>query len=65
MAASTAPNYLFVNNTDADFSPWDDAIAHSVRSGAPLPEEIADLFVLTIRHDLNADGSPRGILNWA
>lgn len=65
MATPTAPNYLFVNNTGVDVRPWDVAIALSVRTGAPLPEDIADLFVLTVRHDLNGDGSPRGFINWA
>lgn len=63
MASST--NYIFVNNTGVDVSPWDEQIIHSVRTGEPLPEDIADLFSLTIRHDLNADGSPRGFLGWA
>lgn len=60
-----AKNYIFVNNTDADIRPWDAEIAHAVRTGGPLPEAIADLFTLEIRHDLNEDGSPRGILTWA
>lgn len=60
-----AANYVFVNRTNADVRRWDQAIIRSVRTGVPLPEEISDLFVLTIRHDLNEDGTPRGFLDWA
>lgn len=55
-------NFIFVNMTGVDVRQWDMEIAHSVRTGAPLPEDIADLMTLEIRHDLNPDGSPRGIL---
>ena len=61
----TLRSFRYVNNTDADVSPWHTQIAHSVLTGEPLPEDIADLFTLEIRHDLNADGTPRGILRWA
>ena len=58
-------NFIFVNNTGVDVRPWDMEIAHAVRTGGPLPDDIADLMTLEIRHDLNPDGSPRGILRMA
>lgn len=63
--ATHSPNIIFVNSTGVDVRAWDNGIMHSVRTGEPLPADIADLMTLEIRHDLNADGSPRGILRMA
>jgi len=56
-------NILLVNNTNADIRGL--GIVEALRDTGALPEDFADLFVVTRRDDLNADGSPRFILDAA
>jgi hypothetical protein len=59
-------NPVFVNNTGEALMPEIyKAVVNCVKNEAPLPEEITDIFELTILKGHNEDGSNRGILNWA
>ena len=58
-------NIRIVNNTGEDLGFLAPHITKSIEEIAPLPEEIADIFDLTILVGYNEDGSNRGILNWA
>ena len=55
-------NITLVNNTSCNISMFDAEIINAVKTGCGLPEELADLFTLTI---ITVDGLPRGILNAA
>jgi len=58
-------NFVLVNNTGADIRDFDAAIIAHVNDRVDLPEAIADLFEVEILEGYNADGSNRGIVNWA
>lgn len=53
-------NVILVNNTGCDIRDFDAEIIAAVRNGGRLPEELADLFTLTI---IEVDDGIRGILN--
>ncbi len=53
---------VLVNNTGCDIRPYEAEMLASLRSTGKLPEELADLFVVTCGPG-NEDGSPRWILN--
>ena len=60
-------NFTIVNNTGIDLDQYKirEALVKVVRDGAEVPEEIADLFKVEILRGYNADGSDRGIVDWA
>ncbi len=62
---ATTKNISLVNNTGADIKIAIEQIHHAIKTLEPLPEEVADLFELTVLVGFNPDGSNRGILNWA
>ena len=53
-----------VNNTGANIEMFDSVLLAAV-SANRLPEELKDIFVLTILSGFNEDGSDRGILTMA
>lgn len=56
---------VYVNNTNADLRAWHAAIVASLAKDGALPEELADLFVVAHVEGVNADGSPRFIIDEA
>lgn len=58
-------NITLVNNTGADIRDFEAALIAHVNEGVALPEAIADLLTVKILEAYNADGSNRGIVNWA
>lgn len=58
-------NILYCNNTGADLRPYHAEIAASLRKDGTLPEELADLFVVTVSHVVNPDGSPRYLISFS
>jgi len=54
-----------INNTSVDLRTIgaEDVVIAAIKNDQPLPEEIADLFNLTISH--REDGSVFGLLNFA
>ncbi len=57
-------NIKLVDNTGINDSMLHGVFLSAVDSGE-LPEEVSDLFTLTILKGFNDDGSDRGILNFA
>ena len=56
-------NIAYVNNTRMDVRPFHFEIMESLKSFGKLPEELDDLFSVSVVK--NEDGSPRYILNAA
>ena len=56
--------FKIVNNTCQNINAFDAILSLAVDNGF-LPEELNDVFTLTILAGYNADGSDRGILDWA
>lgn len=56
---------MIVNNSNVNLSDFEVAIVKSLRETGSLPEELADLFVVTRLDGLNEDGSPRWIIDAA
>lgn len=56
-------NYLFCNMTGCDIRAFDNEIVASLKATGSLPEELADLFTVSVVQ--NPDGSPRYILKAA
>ena len=56
-------NYLYVNNSGADISPFHADIAVALLANGALPEELADLFTVAVF--TNPDGSPRYVIDVA
>ena len=56
-------NIAYVNNTRMDIRPFHSEVMESLKSFGNLPEELADLFSVSVVK--NEDGSPRYILNAA
>lgn len=54
-------NIMVVNNTGRDLRMFEPAIKDSIANNKPLPEEIADLFTLTV---VKAGDKIRGIIDW-
>jgi hypothetical protein len=57
-------NYRVVNNSLCDIRPFDHVFANAAITGV-LPEELADLFKITLLKGFNADGSNRLIVEAA
>ena len=57
-------NYRVVNNSFCDIRPFDDVFANAAITGV-LPEELADLFSITLLKGFNDDGSNRLIVEAA
>ena len=55
-------NIVLVNNTGCNITMFDAEIINAVKTGGGLPEELADIFTLTI---ITVNGNVRGILNAA
>ena len=53
---------MLVNNTGADIRMFDSAIWAAIKSNGILPDEIADVFLLTSR---TVGNEVRWFLNWA
>lgn len=58
-------NIRIINNTGKDISQFDAVFAECVKENKPLPEELADIFTLTVSVGANPDGSNRGRIEWA
>lgn len=56
---------VYGDNVNGATRMFHDAIVAFVNNGTPLPEECADLFDVKVLVGFNADGSNRGIVNWA
>jgi hypothetical protein len=57
-------NHRVVNNSLCDIRPFDHVFASAATTGV-LPEELADLFTITLLKGFNADGSNRLIVEAA
>jgi len=53
---------ILANNTGADLRMFESHLIAVVKDGTPLPEELADLLVVTI---IEAADGRRGIVTWA
>jgi hypothetical protein len=53
---------VLVNNTNSNITGFTNDILNSINTGSSLPEELADLFNLTL---ITVDGYVRGILTAA
>ena len=59
---NTATNIILVNNTGSDLRMFDAVLIECVKSGNPLPCELADLLNLNV---ITVDDAPRGVITWA
>lgn len=57
-------NYRVVNNSGCDIRPFDKVFAIAATNGV-LPDELADLFSVTLLKGFNPDGSNRLIVEAA
>ncbi len=55
-------NIMIVNNTGTDISWLIPVFIDCVRNGSPIPEEVADLFILKV---IEVSGQKRGIVDFA
>lgn len=55
----------YVDHTSGAVRPHHAAIMAAIANSGRLPEELADLIILTKAPGLNADGSVRWLVDWA
>jgi hypothetical protein len=60
-----ARNFLIVNNSGVDLRDFEREIAESLRRDGTLPEELADVLIVSKVAGGNPDGSPRFVIEAA
>jgi len=58
-------NLIYCNNTQADLTLFHAEIAASLRATGTLPEDLQDMFTVSVAPALNPDGSKRYLINAA
>lgn len=53
---------IYVNNTGADLREFHNEIVAAIKNGGALPEEIADVFTLSL---VTVEDGIRGVVGWA